>query len=91
MKELANNLLIRNVRPMGGPAADVLIRDGRIERIGSAAEPDTEPDTEPNTEPAGSEPRAGVETCDGNGGLRRGCGAGGSGSEPAGAKAGSGW
>lgn len=34
------DLLLKNVRPMGGPATDILIRDGRIARIGSA-EPDT--------------------------------------------------
>ncbi len=54
---MANNLLIRNVRPMGGPATDVLIRNGRIERIGLA------------TDSAGAEPEPEVETLDGEGGL----------------------
>jgi len=31
---MPNDLLIQNVRPMGGPAADVLIRNGLIDRIG---------------------------------------------------------
>lgn len=31
-----SDLLIRNIRPMGGPAADMLIRDGRIAEIGTA-------------------------------------------------------
>jgi cytosine/adenosine deaminase-related metal-dependent hydrolase len=30
---MPHSLLIRNVRPLGGPAADVLIRNGRIDRI----------------------------------------------------------
>ena len=32
-------LILRNVRPMGGPAADVLVRDGMIARVGSGIEP----------------------------------------------------
>ena len=30
-----SDLLIRNIRPMGGAAADLLIRDGRIAAIGA--------------------------------------------------------
>src|SRR5580765_4737748 len=32
---MASDLLLRNVRPMGGDAADVLLRDGRIAAIGA--------------------------------------------------------
>jgi len=32
-------LVLRNVRPMGGPVADVLARDGMIARIGPGVEP----------------------------------------------------
>src|SRR5262245_15865322 len=32
-------LLLRNVRPMGGPVADVLVRDGGIARIAAGVEP----------------------------------------------------
>ncbi len=32
-------LLLRNVRPLGGPAADVLVRDGAITRIAPGIEP----------------------------------------------------
>ncbi len=46
---MQNDLFIKNVRPMGGPTADVFIRDGRIDRIG------------PDLAPAPSD----VETIDG--------------------------
>jgi len=34
---VSDTLLIRNVRPAGGTATDVLIRDGRIAAIGAGA------------------------------------------------------
>lgn len=36
---MTNDLFIKNVRPMGGPTADVRIRDGRIDQIGSNLPP----------------------------------------------------
>ena len=33
---MARDLLLRNVRPMGGAAQDLLIRDGRIREIADA-------------------------------------------------------
>lgn len=33
------DLLIRNARPMGGPAADILVRDGRIAEIRAGIAP----------------------------------------------------
>lgn len=42
---MTHDLFIKNVRPMGGPTADVLIRDGRIDQIGPnllPAEPEVE-------------------------------------------------
>lgn len=37
------DLLIRNVRPMGGKTADILIRDGHVARIGPALDADGAP------------------------------------------------
>ncbi|WP_322867458.1 amidohydrolase family protein [Aquicoccus sp. G2-2] len=37
------NLYLRNVRPMGGPLTDIVIRDGRIDAIGAEREPDGVP------------------------------------------------
>ena len=34
---MSDTLLIRNVRPAGSPATDVLVRDGRIAAIGAGA------------------------------------------------------
>lgn len=34
------DLIVRNVRPMGGEPTDILIRNGRIERIGAAVDTD---------------------------------------------------
>jgi hypothetical protein len=33
---VSGDLLIKHVRPMGGPATDVLVRDGRIAALGAA-------------------------------------------------------
>ena len=32
---MTSDLLIRNVRPMGGPATDILVRSGRIAAMGA--------------------------------------------------------
>ena len=42
---MSNDLFIKNVRPMGGPTADVLIRNGMIEQIGPTMTP-IEPEVE---------------------------------------------
>lgn len=38
---MSESILLRNVRPLGGASADILIRDGRIQTIGEVATTDT--------------------------------------------------
>lgn len=40
---MKNDLLVRNVRPMGGATMDVLIRDGRVQQMGNALAADGVP------------------------------------------------